>query len=156
METFERVFPFVFPFFFVGMWLMVTTILSRMSGLKALEARFPDRDDDVLAKFDMVSGIMGADVNYNGCLTLGVCRSGLRVNVWRILAPFDRPFLVPWEEIRVEHGTMLFMKRVTLHFGSPPAGKLIIAGGLAERIAKAAEGRWPERASGAGSAPIVS
>ncbi len=33
MNDFERIFPYVFPFFFVGMWLLVTTILRSVSGM---------------------------------------------------------------------------------------------------------------------------
>lgn len=146
--------PFAFPVFFVGMWLLVVTILSAVSGWKGLSARFPDRPDDVLATFPMSSGVMRG-VRMNHVLTLTACRTGLRVAMWKIFAPFDRPFFVPWEEIDVVRRQMLFVKVAALGFGSPPAGRLQISQALADKLAAAAGARWPERMPFR-NAPIVS
>lgn len=147
--------PFAFPVFFVGMWLLVTTILSAVSGWKGLESRFPDRDDEVLATFRMASGLMRG-VGMNNVLTLTACRTGLRVAMWKLFAPFDRPFFVPWEQLVVERRDGWLQKRAVLAFGAPPVGRLDIAGHLADRLAAAAQGRWPERAAARRSAPILS
>jgi hypothetical protein len=147
--------PFAFPVFFVGIWLLVVTILSAVSGWKGLSSRFPDRDDEVLATFRMASGFMRG-VRMNNILSFTVCRTGLRVAMWKLFAPFDRPFFVPWEQLGVERREAWFQKRAVLSFGTPPAGRLDIAGDLADRLSAAAQGRWPERTGTFRSAPIVS
>ena len=144
-----------FPFAFAAFWLLIVTILSAASGWRGLQARFPDRDEDAVATFRMASGVMGAGVSMNNILTLAACRTGLRVSIWRIFGPFDRPFFVPWEQISVRRAGGGFLKRATLTFGSPPAGKLQVSAGLADKLAAAASNRWPER-SPARAGPIVS
>jgi hypothetical protein len=148
------VIPIAFPLFFVGMWLLVVTILSAVSGWKGIETRFPDREDEVLAIFRMASGFMRG-VRMNNVLTLTACRTGLRVGMWKLFAPFDRPFFVPWEQLGVERREMWLQKRAILAFGAPPVGKLDISADLAERLAAAAQTRWPERTAFR-SSPIVS
>jgi hypothetical protein len=146
--------PFAFPVFFVGLWLLVVTILSAISGWKGLSGRFPDRDDEVLATFRMASGFMRG-VRMNNILTLTACRTGLRVGMWKLFAPFDRPFFVPWDQLGVERREAWFQKRAVLAFGAPPVGKLDISADLADRLAAAAQIRWPERTAFR-SSPIVS
>jgi len=152
---FEQVFPFVFPVFFVGLWLLITTILSRVSGWPGLSAAFPDRPDEKLVGFGAASGRMGLGVNYNNCLVLTACRQGLRVGVWRIFGLFDRPFFVPWEQLTTERKAGVLGQRVTMRFGKPPVGQLEISGRLADKLAAAAGARWPEPLP-AHNAPIVS
>ena len=136
-------FPFAFPIFFVAMWLTVTTVLSMVSGWRILAAKFPNRPDaTVLATFWFCSGVMGAGVNYGGCLTIQPCQEGLRVSVWKLFAPFDRPILAPWSEVRPERRRRFIVDRVVLRFGAVEAGHLEISPSLAERIADAAGARW--------------
>lgn len=144
-----------FPFFFAAFWLLIVTILSAASGWRALQTRFPDRDEDAVKTFGMASGVMGAGVSMSNILTLAACRTGLRISIWRIFGPFDRPFFVPWEQIGVQRSGGAFLKRATLTFGSPPVGKLAISANLADKIADAAQNRWPERTAPS-AAPIVS
>lgn len=154
MPGFETVFPLAFPVFFAGLWLLVVTVLSAASGWKGLEARFPDREDQAVATFRMASGVMRG-VRMNNILTLTACRAGLRVAIWKIFGPFDRPFFVPWEQLRVERREAWLQKVAILSFGEPAAGQLQISGALASRLAAAAQGRWPERTTFR-SPPIVS
>ena len=102
----------------------------------------------------MASGFMRG-VRMNNILTLTACRRGLRVGMWKLFAPFDRPFFVPWEQLGVERREAWLQKRAVLSFGNPAAGKLDIAGDLADRLAGAAQGRWPERTASR-SSPNVS
>lgn len=131
-----------FPFVFAAMWFAVTSLLGLLSGWYGLMRLFPDEEDQVLAKFGGQSGSMGPGVGMNGILTLSACRGGLRVGIWRIFGPFCAPFYVPWRDLTVRRRRLLVFERADLVFGD--AGKLTIAGDLADRIARAADRIWPE------------
>ncbi len=148
MTPLEDGFLFVFPFLFVGMWLIVALCLSRASGWPALSDAFPDRADETLIGFGAASGQMGIGVSYNACLVITACRQGLRIGVWRIFSPFDRPFFVPWGQLTCERTRGLLGQRVTLRFGRPPIGHLQISSRLANKLAVAAGANWPERSIG--------
>jgi hypothetical protein len=51
-------FPMLFPFLFVGMWLVISLILSAASGWFALRWRYPDRPEPALRTIHMQSGTM--------------------------------------------------------------------------------------------------
>lgn len=150
----EHGFPIVFPFIFAAVWLLVTVTLSRMSGWRALSDAFPDRADETLIGFGAASGQMGLGVSYNSCLVITACRQGLRIGVWKIFGPFDRPFFVPWGQLTSERTRSLLGQRVTLCFGRPAIGHLQISSRLADKLAAAAGANWPERHVGSNGATV--
>jgi hypothetical protein len=115
-----------FVVFFVVMWLCMSTLLMTFAGWRRLEARYPDTGEPALLTLRGRSGSMGMGVSMNGILRLSACRSGLRIGIWRIFGPFQRPFLVPWDHITATPKTMFFMRRVRLSFGAPEVGQLTI------------------------------
>jgi len=133
--------PSGFVVLFPALWLAVTTLLGALSGWYGLMARYPDRDDPALAQFRFQSGFMRG-VRMNGVLNLSACRGGLRVGMLRLLGPFCRPFYVPWRDLQVERRQRFFGARAVLRFGD--ASPLEISADLADRLAKAAAGAWPE------------
>jgi hypothetical protein len=137
----------VFPLFFVAVWLGVSTMLAVFSGWFRLAAKFPDQAEETLLRVRWQSGVMGAAVGMNGILTLDVCHRGLRVGMLRIFGPFCRDFLVPWEDIRITPTTILFQSAKKLQFGSPVIGSLTLRANVADKLARSAVGRWPERGS---------
>jgi len=125
----------LFPIAFVGMWLFITTMLGMLSGWFALQGQFDRGDEAPLVTFRHLSGSMGLGVNLNGILTLSACPSGLRVAIWRMFGPFQRPFLVPWAEISPEQKTRFFVPLARLGLGSPEVGKLVIDAGIWQKLA---------------------
>ncbi len=123
------------PFFFIGVWLFGTTMFGLLSGWFALQSQFPRGDEAPLVTFRRLSGYMGLGVSLSGMLTLNACPSGLRLAIWRVHGPFQRPFLVPWAEISPEPKTSFFMPMVRLGLGSPEVGKLTIDAGIWQKLA---------------------
>jgi hypothetical protein len=120
-------FLIAFPFLFIGIWTLATTMLGFMSGWFSLQEWYSDdANEEPLLKLGWQSGSMGLGVGFNSCLTLAATRTGLSVRIWRIFGPFQRPLLFPWSEITAEPKRFLFMRMVRLSFGSPPAGSLKI------------------------------
>jgi hypothetical protein len=133
-----------FPLFFLGFWLLVTTILAGLSGWFSLMTRYPNRNEIPVLKLRWQSGTMGMGVRMNGLLTLGVCPSGLRVGMFRVFGPFCRDFFVPWEEVFVIRTySWLLGLQVRMAFGS--TGSLTVLAVIADRLARALPERWPEK-----------
>ena len=128
------IFLAIFPFAFVALWLFITTMLGTLSGWFTLQSQFPRGDEAPLVTFRRLSGSMGLGVNLNGILTLSACPSGLRIGIWRIFGPFQRPFLVPWAEISPESKTRFFMPMARLGLGAPEIGKLTIDAGIWQKL----------------------
>ena len=139
--------PIVLPLFLVGLWFGITSLLGMISGWYRLAVAFPDRDETPILRLRGQSGRMGGGVNLDHVLTLSVCPSGLRVGMMRMLGPFSRDFLVPWESITLARKTVMFWTLVELTFGDPAVGKLSVKEGTAAKLAEAAGPRWPEDAA---------
>jgi len=129
----------LFPIFFVLFWLLITSLLGLFSGWFQLQQQFPRDDDTPVLEIGGQSGAMGG-VNFSGILTLAACRSGLRVGLWRMFGPFQRPFQVPWDQIEAEPVTRFLMPMTRLHFGRPATRKLTIGVRSWERLKAAAQG----------------
>lgn len=136
---------FIFPVFFVALWLFVTAILSVASGWYKLMSRFPDRSETPLLQLSMQSGSMGRGVNFNNILRLASCPSGLRVGVLKLFGVFARDFLVPWNEIQVRRYKWLMFELAELKFGNPEVGKLTLRASVADKLAAAYPKKWPEK-----------
>lgn len=134
-ERVQTLFPYLFPGFFIGMWLVVTTILGIMSSWFRLQRRFPSGKEVSRLTIRTLFGQMGLGVQMGGGLTLSACPSGLRVGMLRLFGPFQRPFLVPWEQIKAEPRTLFFLPSVRLSFGDSEVGNLTIDARLWERLA---------------------
>ena len=123
------IFLAIFPFFFIGVLLAVTAMIGLLSGWFTLQNHFPNKDEPALLTLRSQSGMMGARAGMNGILTLSACPSGLRIGIWRIFGPFQRTFLVPWDEITAEPKTFFFVPMARLGFGHPEIGNLTIDAG---------------------------
>ncbi|MES2056471.1 MAG: hypothetical protein V4564_11080 [Pseudomonadota bacterium] len=126
---------FLFPVLFIGMWLMITTMLGAIAGWFTLQQHYPASDQPILLKLRARSGSMGPGVALSGILTLSAGPSGLRVGISRLFGPFQKPFLVPWREIRAEAKTFFFVPMVKLSFGNPTNGTLKIDARTWQRLA---------------------
>lgn len=131
----ETVFLFLFPLFFIGMWLLVTTMLGTMSGWTDLQDKFEDKfDQRPLKRLRMRSGMLGSgsvwnpwgNVQYSNCLTLDACQSGLRISLWKVFGPFLRPIFVPWQQIEVTSTRILFFPCCRLELGN--SGRFLTVG----------------------------
>jgi hypothetical protein len=128
------------PALFLCLWLFVTALFGLFSGWFRLQRQFPRSDETPLLRLRMQSGMMGW-IHLNGVLTLDACESGLRVGMWRLFGPFERPFEVPWDRIEAEPvSPFLLGPMVRLRFGRPEAGRLAINLRAWERLKAASQG----------------
>lgn len=139
--------PIYFPIFFIGVWLLVTTIFGFISGWYSLAQYYPDRPNELpVVKFSNQSGYIGSISilgSMRGVLKLSACRSGLRVGIMRIFGPFCKDFFVPWNEIKIKRKDFFSMKYAELSFGVG-TGTLGIETSIADRFWRALPDAWPE------------
>lgn len=133
-DSYTILFVSLFPIFFVAMWLVTTALLGAMSGWFQLQSQFPRDTETSLVTIRHLSGYMGLGVHLSSILTLSACPSGLRIAIWRVFGPFQRPFLVPWTEISAERKTRFFMPMAQLRLGAPEVGKLTIDAGIWQKL----------------------
>lgn len=127
-----------FPFFFISLWLFVTSLLGLLAGWFSLQKHYPRGDDDALLTLRGLSGRMGmVGVNFSGVLRLSACPSGLRVGLFRLFGPFQRPFTVPWNAIDAQPKASFFFPMVRLGLGRPEIGTLTISRSVWARLAAA-------------------
>ena len=136
-----RWFLTIFPFFFAGLWLVITQVIGVMSGWYQMMAAYPDRPEAPIRRFAWQSANMGAGVSLGNILRVDVCPSGLRFGIVRLFGPFSRDFFAPWEEIAATPRRMFLVNVVELRFGGRDFPKLLIRAGLADRIAATAPGK---------------
>ncbi|XUU59336.1 hypothetical protein ACRAQ6_07000 [Erythrobacter sp. HA6-11] len=136
----EQWFPFAFPFFFVGMWLCITTILGFLSGWFGLQNQFPDDgDEDALLKLGGQSGSMGIGVSMSGILKLRAYPSGLGVGISRLFGPFQKPLKIPWSEIEASSSSSFLVPMAKLQIGRRAGGQLKISARSWSKLVDAAQ-----------------
>jgi hypothetical protein len=129
-----------FVFLFALFWLGVTTLLGFLSGWYDLMRRYPDRPEVPLLSLKYQSGMLGL-VGLRGVLHLGVCSSGIRMRLVRLFGPFCRDIFLPWQSLSVSRRNRFLWRTAILQIGG---WRLSLDSAVADRLARAAGGRWPE------------
>ncbi len=113
--NFDNWFLTVFPVFFIGMWFFVLKMLSMMSGWAKLAEQFhcSGTFEGRLRRFQSARI---RQVNFSGCLNIGVCEEGLYLVPAIFFHAFHKPLLIPWSEIVAEPFQKFLLKghRVTI------------------------------------------
>ena len=109
---------FVFPFLFIGMWILVTFIISK-KGWADLVAKY---QSDGIFNGERV-GIISALVNgtkYKNALILKYNATGIFLKPILPFRLFHKPVLIPWNEIRgIRDKKVLFSSFKELIIGQP-------------------------------------
>lgn len=119
MKDLEHVFPFVFPFFFVGMWCLTLRILSFMSGWTRLAGRFQSTETFRGQYYRFQSGRLN-QVNFRSALEMGVNKRGLFLVPMILFRVFHKPLLIPWSDIKAEPFKRFMFRGYRLTFRSFP------------------------------------
>ena len=83
----------IFPIYFVTLWLVVATIISRLGGWYALAKTFRAQSPFSGRSWGSQSGRMGSFASYRSCLRIGASPEGLYVATL-ILFRFMHPLLL--------------------------------------------------------------
>ncbi len=129
----EYIIPFLFPIFFIGLWVMVCLLLSTIGGWSRLAEHYRSPTDFTGNKWQFQSGRLGV-VNYKSCLTLGTNDAGLYLAVFPFFRMGHPPLLIPWPDIRAtESQDWLFSYR-DFTFTKAPTIKLRVLRSIGNKI----------------------
>jgi hypothetical protein len=123
-----------FVAYFCTLWLVVSFVLSFVSGWHRLHASFP-ASDRPLAKRSLTSGTFRYIVGYQNVLWLSSNREGLYLGILFLFRFGHPPIFVPWSEIEVrpEKKFLIFRMR-TLILGREDQVPLTLKGKIVTRI----------------------
>ena len=133
MEQFENIFPALFPFFFIGMWIFVLKKLSSMSGWATLAEHFHFQEKFEGRYYRFQSARLNK-VNYSSTLEIGMNEMGLYMVPIILFRLFHQPLFIPWVEIEAEPFKAFFFKGYRLRFRSYPDITLEVSRKAFERM----------------------
>ena len=158
-EWMNQNFPIFFPFYFLGLWIVVTYWIALTSGWRLLAKRFRFQGIFTGAKWSMQSARMRTMSHYNNALTIGADMTGLYIAPVFFFRIWHPPLFIPWVEITAVRKTQLFFfKFVELRLGRSEEVPFTIRVRLAAEIEAAAGPAWPmgyERAAQLPPPPIA-
>jgi hypothetical protein len=143
MEQLLPFLPVVFLAFFLGVWLLVTGLISTMDGWADLAPRFRATQPFTGEKVQVYRSSLRSH-GFRRSLTLGADYQGLYLEMFFMFRFRHPPLFIPWEEIR--HGGVkpgLLEPDVLLYLGNQEAVPLTIEQRSAEKLRQAAGDRWP-------------
>ena len=110
---------YVVPVLLVGIWTAVLKVLAARSGWQRLAQRYGARTgfDGRLHRFQSASM---SGVNFNNCLDMGASPRGLYLSPFLLFRFFQKPLLIPWQEICAMPAAQWFFKGYELTFRSFP------------------------------------
>jgi hypothetical protein len=129
--------PLSFLLMFAGMWLLVTGVLSRVSGWASLASQFRGSQPIRGENFRFVSGSMGKKglpVSYRNCLLVHVGERGFGLALLFLFRFQSPPLFIPWSQVEsVAEKKVLFASYVVVRLRNQwpaislrgPAGKRI-------------------------------
>lgn len=110
--------PFILPFVFIGMWTLVTYIISRM-GWSNLIDKYLYQDHFIGERVGIISASINS-ANYKNSLILKYNEDGFYLRPMFLFRLFHPPVLIPWKEIKeVRTNKVLFSTTKQLIIGNP-------------------------------------
>jgi hypothetical protein len=132
-----------FPAFFVGIWILVAFLLSRVGGWSALSSYYRAQQPFFGTLFRFQAAQFRYGTNYNGCLNFGAATEGLYVVPMLLFRAFHPPLLIPWSEVVARPIKLWrFFNFVELRFQRVPDVPVRIKPSLAAKLTEASVGRF--------------
>lgn len=99
MHTFRDWFPLVFLAFFVGLWVTVCFILSRM-GWQGFAQKYAAASRPAGRSFNCRSARFGTRfAGYRNVMRMVFCAAGIYIYPQFLFRAFHDPFLIPWDKV---------------------------------------------------------
>lgn len=134
---------FIFPAYFLTLWLLVSTVISFIGGWTTLAKRFRLNKPFDGQRWKGQSGQMRWLAGYGNCLTVGSSPEGLYLATMPLFRFRHPPLLVPWNQVSVSRRRILFFGFVRFGLGHEIDIPLYLRWKLAEKVRYAAGDRWP-------------
>ena len=126
-------FGYFFPFFFIGMWILISYTLSK-KGWQDLAEKYEAPGNFTGASAGWISaGINGVD--YKNCLILKYNGQGMHLVPIFLFRLFHKPIFIPWNEIKdVRKKKVFFIELNELIIGDPFVATIKIKGSTFRKI----------------------
>ena len=129
--------PYLFPFVFIGLWLMGMYITALLGGWRELSAKYA-LEGGFEGRIFTGSGQMGI-MNYGGSLRIGGNQSGLYMGVVFLFRPGHPPLYIPWSDISCEAQKGFLFTRIIVRFAKASTVTLRLSRSLARKIYRSSE-----------------
>jgi hypothetical protein len=136
-------FPVILPISLMGLWLLISAVVSYIGGWFSLSRGFRAQDGFKGPKWKFQSGQMRWRTNYGSILTLGANQDGLYLAVMPLFRFMHPPLLVPWNEIKVRRSKGWLFEYVTFLMGHEASIPLKVLGKVASKLRHVAGSGWP-------------
>lgn len=109
---------YIFPFFFIGIWILVNFIISKM-GWNDLVKKYLYTDFFAGNRIGIISASINT-INYKNCLVLKYNEEGIYLRPILLFRLFHKPLLITWKEINeIRSKKILFNNFKELIIGNP-------------------------------------
>ena len=95
------------------LWIVVTALLSRMSGWRELAQRYAHKMGTPEESFSFQTASFRWAINYRSCITIGLSPEGLSLSILKPFRMFHPSILIPWSVIRSVDATRYFFYDAT-------------------------------------------
>ena len=127
------------PLWIVGLsvlviWIGISTSVGPLAGWPSLQRSFPKPHGEILSRERLEWAVIGRGVTCRNVLRISAYRDGVGIEMSRWFGVFNRPVIVPWEEVfpcPIDQGTT---KLVKVKFGEPERTSIVIAEDCWSRI----------------------
>ncbi len=133
LMQFEEAFLFLFPIFFIGMWVTVCFLLARIGGWSRLAEAYQSQAQFTGKKWYFQSCQLGL-TNYNGALTVGSNYYGLYLAVLLLFRVGHPPLLIPWSDITTAEYKGLIFPYLDFTFARAPSIRLRLPRKLGDMV----------------------
>jgi len=117
---------------FAALWVAISYVLSFVGGWRTLAEHYRAPEDITTERnWRFQSGIMSGIMRYNGALSIGTNRTGMRLSML-FLFPGHPTLFIPWSDVTVTAQKRLFVMLTVFQFARAPEATLA----LRERVAR--------------------
>ena len=139
-------YPFLFPVFFMAMWIFVLSALSMLGGWGALKEHYSSDGTFDGSKAYMQSLSMERlkfmPVNYSGIVTFGTNTEGVHLSVWFLFRLFHSSIFILYTDIIGRERKNIVFKVVEIRTSKNPDVKITISAKQARWMEEASDGAW--------------
>ena len=124
------------------LWLVVTYLVSWLSGWRDLGDVYEDRGEFRGERYYMRTASLKNAIEYRNCLSFSADADGLRMRVLLPFRPGHPPLFFPWQEVSVASKKSWFSSRCVFTFERGLGVKLCVADALAEELLLRGRGKY--------------
>jgi hypothetical protein len=143
VDQHPALFAAIFPFYFIGLWLLVSTLTSLLGGWFSLAKLYRTRIPFKAVKFRLWTCQMRWRTHYSNVITTGANQEGLYLASMFLFRFMHPPLFVPWTEVKVQRTKGWLFEYVTFTLGRELAIPMRIRRKPAERLRTMAGDGWP-------------